>query len=174
MAGNASVFAPFRVRSYRFQWPADLATSWAFEMETLILGWYVLVETGSVVMLTVFASLQHLGTLIAPMFGVVGDRIGARNILCTMRGFYGLLAGIVMVLAYAGLLSPTYVLISATLLGMVRPSDIGMRAALVGETMPPGQLMGAMSVQRTTMDSARIAGALTGASLVAAMGIGPA
>jgi Na+/melibiose symporter-like transporter len=34
--------------------------------------------------------------------------------------------------------------------------------------------MGAMSVQRTTMDSARIAGALTGAGLVAAMGIGPA
>ena len=174
MASNASVFAPFRVRSYRFQWPADLATSWAFEMETLILGWYVLVETGSVVMLTVFASLQHLGTLIAPMFGVVGDRIGARNLLCTMRGFYGLLASIVMVLAYTGLLSPTYVIISASLLGMVRPSDIGMRAALVGETMPSGQLMGAMGVQRTTMDSARIAGALTGAGLVAAMGIGPA
>ena len=32
----------------RFQWPADLLMSWAFEMETLILGWYVLVETGSV------------------------------------------------------------------------------------------------------------------------------
>ena len=40
--------APFRIRSYRFQWPADLLVSWAFEMETLILGWYVLVETGSV------------------------------------------------------------------------------------------------------------------------------
>ena len=40
--------APFRVRSFRFQWPADVATSWAFEMETLILGWYVPVETQSV------------------------------------------------------------------------------------------------------------------------------
>ncbi|MDH4325886.1 MAG: arabinose ABC transporter permease, partial [Betaproteobacteria bacterium] len=43
-----SAFAPFRVRSFRFQWPADLATSWAFEMEALILGWYVLTTTGSV------------------------------------------------------------------------------------------------------------------------------
>ena len=43
--------APFRVRNFRFQWPADLLTACAFEMETLILGWYVLVETGSVVML---------------------------------------------------------------------------------------------------------------------------
>ena len=174
MASSGSFLSPFRVRSYRFQWPADLATSWAFEMETLILGWYVLVETNSVVMLTVFASLQHLGTLIAPMFGVVGDRIGARTLLCAMRSFYALLAAAVMVLAYADLLSPTYVLVSASLLGLVRPSDMGMRAALVGETMPPAQLMGAMSIQRTTQDSARIAGALTGAGLVAALGIGPA
>ncbi len=47
--------APFRVRSFRFQWPADLLISWAFEMEVLILGWYVLVETGSVVLLTLYA-----------------------------------------------------------------------------------------------------------------------
>ena len=78
--------APFRVRSFRFQWPADLATSWAFEMETIILGWYVLVETGSVLLLTLFASLQYIGTLIAPMFGVMGDRVGQRNVLCAMRG----------------------------------------------------------------------------------------
>ncbi len=174
MPSSTSALAPFRIRSYRFQWPADLATSWAFEMEMLILGWYVLVESGSVFMFTVFASLQHMGTLIAPMFGVMGDRIGARTLLCVMRGYYALLASTVMVLAYSNLLSPIYVLISASLLGLVRPSDIGMRAALVGETIPPGQLMGAMSVQRTTMDSARIAGALTGAGLVASMGIGPA
>ena len=73
--------APFRIRSYRFQWPADLLTSWAFEMETLILGWYVLVETGSVLLLTVFGALQYGGTLIAPMLGVASDRIGHRNLL---------------------------------------------------------------------------------------------
>jgi hypothetical protein len=31
-----------------------------------------------------------------------------------------------------------------------------------------------MSIQRTTQDSAKVAGALTGAGLVAALGIGPA
>ena len=42
------MLAAFRVKSFRFQWPADLLTSCAFEMETLILGWYVMVDTGSV------------------------------------------------------------------------------------------------------------------------------
>src|SRR5260370_900507 len=71
-----SALAPFRIRNYRFQWPADLLTSWAFEMETLILGWYVLVETGSVLLLTLFASLTYVGTLIAPVSRAAGDPIG--------------------------------------------------------------------------------------------------
>jgi hypothetical protein len=64
LSGSARrpALAPFRIRNYRFQWPADLLTSWAFEMETLILGWYVLVETGSVLLLTLFASLNFIGT----------------------------------------------------------------------------------------------------------------
>ncbi len=168
------MLAPFRVRSFRFQWPADLATSWAFEMEMLILGWYVLVETRSVLMLTLFASLQYLGTLLAPMFGVMGDRVGHRNVLCAMRALYALLATLLMTFAYMDAVTPLIVMLIAAVLGLVRPSDIGMRTALVGETMPPAHLMGAMSIQRTTQDSARIAGALTGAGLVAAMGMGPA
>ena len=143
-------------------------------METLILGWYVLVETQSVFMLTVFASLQYLGTLLAPMFGVVGDRIGHRNLLCGMRGLYATLATILMSLAFLGLVTPAIVLAITAVFGLVRPSDIGMRAALVAETMPQDRLVGAMSIQRTTQDTARIAGALTGAGLVAALGMGPA
>ena len=80
-----SALAPFGIRNYRFQWPADLLTSWAFEMETLILGWYVLTETGSVLLLTLVASLNYTGTLIAPIFGVIGDRIGHRDLLAMMR-----------------------------------------------------------------------------------------
>jgi len=171
---EVSALAPFRVRSFRFQWPADLATSWAFEMETLILGWYVLVETGSVLMLTVFASLQYIGTLLAPMFGVMGDRIGHRNLLCAMRGLYAALAAILMTFAFMGIVTPALVLAITAVMGLVRPSDIGMRAALVAETMPADRLVGAMSIQRTTQDTARIAGALTGAGLLAALGMGPA
>ena len=73
---RTAALAPFRIRSYRFQWTSDLATSWAFEMESIILGWYILTETGSVLLLTVYASLQYLGTLFAPMFGMLGDLMG--------------------------------------------------------------------------------------------------
>ena len=143
-------------------------------METLILGWYVLVETGSALMLTVFGALLYPGTLIAPMFGVVGDRIGHRNLLCAMRAVYTILAATLMTLAFAGLLTPTLVLIISALMGIVRPSDLAIRGALVAQTMPADQLMAAIGISRTTSDSARIVGALGGAGLFAALGMGPA
>ena len=102
-------------------------------METLILGWYVLVETGSVLLLTLFASLGYIGTLIAPMFGVVGDRIGHRDLLAMMRATYAVLAATLMTLALTGHLTPLYVFIIVALMGMVRPSDLGVRGALVAD-----------------------------------------
>jgi predicted MFS family arabinose efflux permease len=171
---RSSALAPFRIRNYRFQWPADLLTSWAFEMETLILGWYVLVETGSVLLLTLFASLGYVGTLVAPMFGVVGDRIGHRDLLAMMRAIYAVLATTLMTLALSGHLNPFLVFVIAALMGVVRPSDLGVRGALVATIMPHEQLIGAISISRTTMDTARIAGALSGAGLFASLGMGPA
>src|SRR5437867_4890703 len=91
VTGRAGPLAPFSVRSFRFQWPADLATSWAFEMEALILGWYILTETGSVESLVLFASLAWLGSIFSPLFGVAGDRLGFRTLLCAMRAAYALL-----------------------------------------------------------------------------------
>lgn len=167
-------FAPFRVRGFRFQWPADLATSCAFEMETLILGWYVLVETGSVVLLTVFGVLQFTGTLVAPMLGLMGDRVGHRNVLCMMRGIYTTLAAVLMISAFAGAPSPAFVLVMAGLNGLVRPSDLGVRMALAGDLLPAGDWVAAMGILRTTSDFARIGGALAGAGIFAAFGMGPA
>src|SRR5215475_6369230 len=111
-------------------------------METLILGWYVMVHTGSVMLLTAFASLQFLGSLAAPMFGVLGDRLGGRVMLCAMRGAYLGLAILVMLLALVGWLTPAWVFV--------------------------------LGFSRASADSARVAGALAGAGLSTALGIGPA
>jgi nitrate/nitrite transporter NarK len=165
-------FGAFGVRSFRFQWSADLLTSWAFEMETLILGWYVMVNTGSVLWLTAFGSLQFLGTLAAPMFGVLGDRLGGRIMLCAMRAIYAILAALLMLVALTGSLTPAWVAVVAALAGIVRPNDLVMRNSLIGETIPPDYMMGALGLSRATMDSARVAGALAGAGLSTVLGIG--
>ncbi|UVO39233.1 MFS transporter [Bradyrhizobium arachidis] len=167
-----SALAPFRIRNYRFQWPSDLLTSWAFEIETLVLGWYILVETGSVLLLTILASLQYVGTLIAPVLGMIGDRMGHRDLLVVLRLTYTVLASTIMVLALTGHLAPLKVMIIVTIMGLIRSSDLGLRSALLADIMPAELLIGAISLSRTTQDSARIAGALTGAGLFATFGTG--
>jgi predicted MFS family arabinose efflux permease len=164
--------AAFRVRSFRFQWAADLLTSWAFEMETVVLGWYIVTHTGSVVFLTVFGSLLYVGTLAAPMFGVLGDRLGGRTMLCAMRAIYATLAAVLTALALAEALTPGWVLAVAALAGIVRPNDLAMRNTLIGATIPAGHLMGALGLSRATGDSARVFGALAGATLSTALGLG--
>jgi predicted MFS family arabinose efflux permease len=105
---------------------------------------------------------------------VAGDRIGHRSLLCGMRAVYTLLAATLMGLAFAGALTPILVFAIAGLTGIVRPSDLGVRMALASDTMPAGHLVAAMGVLRTTSDTARVAGAIAGAGMFAAFGIGPA
>lgn len=137
-----------------------------------MLGWYIMVETGSVLLLTVLASLQYVGTLVAPVFGMIGDRMGHRDLLVAMRLAYTVLSSTIMALALTGHLAPLNVMIIVAVMGLIRPSDLGVRGALLADIMPAEQLVGAISFARTTQDSARIAGALTGAGLFAALGIG--
>jgi predicted MFS family arabinose efflux permease len=174
MTTRSPALAPFGVRSFRFQWPADLATSWAFEMETLILGWYVLTATGSVQQLVVFGSLAWLGSLFSPFFGIAADRVGHRALLCVTRGAYAALAATLAALTLAGRLEPWHVFAIAAVVGLLKPSDMVMRQALVAQTMRPESLLGALGISRTTSDTARIAGALAGTAGVALVGMGPA
>lgn len=174
MSRPAPFLAAFSIRSFRFQWPADLLSSWALEMEVLILNWYVLVETQSVALLALFAGLQYLGSLIAPAIGAIADRVGRKRTLTVLRGLYACLALLVMGLEFAGLLQATYLFVIAGFAGLIRPSDLVMRNALIGDTMPGERLANAMGLSRTTMDTARMAGAIAGAGLLVALGLGVA
>ena len=51
-----------------------------------------------------------------------------------------------MALALTGHLSPLNVMIIVTIMGLIRPSDLGVRGALLADIMPAEQLVGAISV----------------------------
>jgi predicted MFS family arabinose efflux permease len=143
-------------------------------MELLILGWYVLTTTGSVEQLVIFGALAWLGALFSPFFGVAGDRIGHRALLCATRGIYALLAAVLLVLTSSGALATWHVFAIAAVAGLMKPSDMVMRHSLVAQTMRPDTLLGALAISRTTSDTARIAGTLAGTGGVALIGMGAA
>ena len=174
MPSQGRFLAAFGIRSYRFQWSADLLTSWAFEMENLILGWYVLVTTNSVFLLTLFGALQFAGTLLSPYFGTLADRVSRRGLLAALRAAYGACALVLASLSLAGLLAPWHVFVVALISGLLRPSDLVVRHSLIADTVPAESLTNAMGLSRTTVDSARIVGTLAGAGLFSFAGFGAA
>ena len=72
------------------------------------------------------------------------------TVLFGMRATYAMLAAILMALAFAGVVTPLLVLSLRRSRALVRPSDLGVRGALIAETMPNERLIGAMSIARTT------------------------
>ena len=168
------LLAPFGIRSFRFQWGSDVTTSSGFEMENLILGWYVLVQTGSPFLLAVVAALQYGGTLLAPGLGVVADRVSRRTMILLLRAAYAIIAGTAAGLGLAGWLEPWHAFVIAGIGGFLRPLDFMIRFSLVADTIPPRLLMNASGFQRLTMDAPRIVGALAGAGIMAAFGVGSA
>jgi predicted MFS family arabinose efflux permease len=83
------------------------------------------------------------------------------------------LATTLLTLVLTDHLNATCVLIIAGFMGLVRPSDLGVRGALNADIMPRDQLISSIAISRTTQDLARIAGALSGAGLFAGSGLGP-
>jgi predicted MFS family arabinose efflux permease len=104
---------------------------------------------------------------------VVGDRLGHKSLLLGMRATYAVFATTLLVLSMLGAVSPILVLVITGLMGLIRPSDLGVRSALIAEMMPAHTMVSALSISRTTVDSARVAGALAGAALFTFFGMTP-
>ena len=145
---NLKLAEAFSIRSFRFQWPADLLASWGYEMEALILGWYIFTTTDSVLMLTAFGALRFLGSLLSPWFGVAGDRWGSRKMMCIIRFSVLLLASCIAIFEFSDLLSIYIVFGLATMSGLIQPSDIVLRNSLIGDSIPKELFMKATSFSR--------------------------
>lgn len=168
--GTSAALAPFGVRAFRFQAPADVCMAFALEMENIILGWYILVETKSVVLLTVFAGLQFLGSLVTPYTGMLADRMGRRVLLVGSRMIFAGLALLLALLSVFDALSPLTVFAVALAGGLLKPSELMLRQTFSTDILPPSSLLPALGLGRVTLDAARMFGALAGAALFAWLG----
>tara|TARA_Y100000758_G_scaffold298419_1_gene259629 strand:+ start:72 stop:1235 length:1164 start_codon:yes stop_codon:yes gene_type:complete len=147
-------------------------STWGSEMETLILGWYILVATDSPFLVGLLAALRFSGTITAPVIGVIADRVNRKVMLISLRIGTVLTAMVLLILAVSGLIQPWHVFIVAGFSGLLRPADNVLRQSLIADTVPRSLLMNASGFARTTQDSARIVGALLGATLLSRLGLG--
>ena len=143
-------------------------------METLILGWYLLVETNSPLLVGLLGALRFGGTLLSPIYGVLADRVDRRAMLIAIRIIFFATAATIMILGLASVLEPWHILLLAAVVGLTRTAEHVVRQSLIADVVPGPMLVNAVGLSRTTQDTARIAGALAGAWLLTLLGIGSA
>jgi MFS family permease len=143
-------------------------------METLVLGWYIIAETGSAFQTGLVAALRFGGTLLAPFYGVLADRVNRRDMLVVLRLTYAGQSAVLMALALTAVIQPWHAFVLSALGGLVRQAEQVLRQSLIADTVPRDRLMNAAGLARTTQDLARIAGSFLGASLLSQLGLGQA
>ena len=165
-------FNSLNVRGFRFMWLGDLTLSTAEFMEIVILSWYVLGQTESPLVLGIFAALRFTGTVVAPLFGVIVDRLGRRNIYIFARVSFLILSCSVLILTFFNLLSVLAVLIVAALVGFSRSLDMIVRQSVLPVIVSTSQLQNGVALMRTGRDLTQIVGPVMGGVLLELIGIG--
>lgn len=164
-------FSALRLPGFRMQWFASLCMSLAFETEMIIYLWYIYTETQSAFYLSLLAALPYLGTLGAPLVGLMGDHLGHKKVVIFIRSACFALSSALTVSLWAGYLTPLLVIAVFCLAGLLRPIDMPMRSALLASLVPPEKILSAASLSRIAVDISRIIGAITGGGIVVWFGM---
>lgn len=153
---------------------ADGLATWASEIDLLVLSWYILVETDSPFLVGLLGALRFTGTLLGPIYGIVVDRVDRTRLFVGIRVFMAIVAAVMMALVLTGSLQIWHAFLIATAVGLARQFDLVVRQSLLADVVPRESLMNAVGLARSTMDAARITGALAGGQLLARLGLGEA
>ena len=147
-------------------WVADIGLNWAEFMEIIILSWFVLESTNSPLILGLFGALRFTGTLAAPFFGVVVDRLGRRKIFLASRISFLAISTTVLLLSLNQLLTVPIVLALASVAGMCRSMDMIVRQSVLPEIVGEEKLQNGVALSRTGRDFTQIIGPICGGILM--------
>src|SRR5512139_4030977 len=108
--------------------------------------------------------------LISPWGGVVVDRVNKRNLLVVTQASAMVLAFILAVLTFAGIVQVWEIIVLAALMGVVNAFDGPARQAFVVEMVGREDLPNAIAVNSMMFNGARIIGPALGGILLATVG----
>lgn len=146
----------------------SLAGTW---MQSIAQGWLVYQISGSEAMLGVVGFAGAIpAVLISPWAGVVIDRIDRRKLLVATQTASMLLAFVLAVLTFSGLVQVWQVVLLAACLGAVNAFDSPARQAFVVEMVGRDDLPNAIALNSMTFNAGRIIGPAFGGLLLATVG----
>ena len=174
--GNGGLPATLRAlkhRNFQLFFSGQLISLVGTWMQSVAQSWLVYRMTGSSLLLGVvgFAS-QFPVFIVAPLGGIVADRMNRHRVVIGTQIASMVLAGILAGLTLSGRVQVWHIFVLAGLLGVVNAFDIPGRQAFLVDMVGKEDLMNAIALNSSMFNGARIIGPAIAGILVAKIGEG--
>ena len=170
--GLARGFSAMRHRNYRLYWFGQIGSLVGAWMQSVAQPWLVLELGGSPLQLgAVLAFMFAPSMVLAPIGGVLADRVDKRRVLMIVNAVAMLQAGLLFGLAVTGLVEIWHVYLLALLAGFVNAVEMPVRQAFAAELVPADDLTNAIALNSTSFNLSRVIGPAIAGVTIAAFGV---
>jgi MFS family permease len=166
-------FSSLRVRNYRLFFVGQCISLSGTWIQRVAQAWLVLELTGSGTAVGLVTALQFVPLLVlAPIGGVVADRMNKRRLLVLTQGLASLSAASLGAVVLSGVVELWMVYVLAFILGIAGSIDNPTRQTFVLEMVGRGQLTNALALNSSLVNAARVVGPAIAGLLIVTVGIG--
>jgi len=172
--GRRGTFRALRSRPFRLYFAGQVASASGTFVQQTAIGWLVLRLTGSAGELGLVLAVGGVPSLLfGPWGGTIADRVNLRKLLIGTQTAYGVLAGLLWVLAVAGKASVAAIVAISVAGGVVQIADSPARQAFTASLVMPEDLSSATSLNGVVVNSARVVGPALAGVLIVTIGTTP-
>jgi MFS family permease len=155
-----------RLPAFRRYWSSRVASSVAFQMMSVAIGWHVYAITHSAFALGLVGLAQFLPMFVLTLVvGHVADRYDRRRIAAVCQAVEALVAGVLLLGATFGGLSASAIYLLAALTGAARAFESPSAASLLPAVVPRADLPRATALATSASQAAQILGPAFGGLL---------
>ena len=168
-----SALRALRSRNYRLFVAGQLVSLIGTWMQMVAQSWLIYRLTRSAALLGVVGFAGQIPVFIlAPLGGVIADRMNRHRVLIATQGTMMALAFVLAALTLGGHVRVWQILVLASLLGITNAFDIPTRQAFLVETVDRDDIVNAIALNSSMLNGARVVGPAVAGLVVAAVGEG--
>ncbi|MDE0224290.1 MAG: MFS transporter [Gammaproteobacteria bacterium] len=167
------MFSSLLLADYRCVWLANLAASFAMQMEMVARGWLIYDMTNSPLALTwVMLSSMLPSVVFSLAGGVIADRLGKKKIIITAQVLSTAAMFVLATIVYQGHVTFWHFIWFGMFNGTVMSLSMPARSSIIPELVGRRYVVNAMALQTSTFNLSRILGPTLAGALIAAFAAG--
>ncbi len=160
----------FRYRDFAFVWGSTTLVGMGTQMESAVLGWFVLTLTDSPFLVGSIAAARMAMNFLALFAGAIADRLPRNLLLATVEFVMGALGILMLTLILTGLLEVWHIFAITMLMGVIRLFQMPVAQSLIGDVLPTERVSNGAAFNTVAMNIAMLCGPLIGGLLFKAYG----